>query len=117
MNILTRLFGAAMPEVDVRAVQARLEAKNNSPLVLDVREPNEFRGGHIPGARLIPLGSLSQRMPALPRNREIVCVCRSGSRSRSAVSQLTAAGYQAVNLRGGMIAWSSAGLPVHKGDR
>lgn len=116
MNILTKLFGGGTPEVDARAVHARL-AGSSGPLVLDVREPDEFRGGHISGARHIPLGSLKQRMHALPRGREIVCVCRSGSRSRSAVSQLAAAGFQAVNLRGGMLAWSGAGLPVRRDER
>ena len=116
MNILARLFGGGTPELEARAVHARL-AGSSGPLVLDVREPAEFRAGHIPGARHIPLAALKQRMHGLPRDREIVCVCRSGNRSRAAVSQLTAAGFQAVNLRGGMLAWSGAGLPVRQGER
>jgi rhodanese-related sulfurtransferase len=54
-------------------------------------------------------------MQELPREREIVCVCRSGNRSSSAARQLSAAGFKAANLRGGMIAWRRAGLPVKKG--
>jgi rhodanese-related sulfurtransferase len=65
---------------------------------------------------LIPLGELSLRMKELPRNREIVCVCHSGNRSYTAARQLSAAGYKVSNLRGGMIAWGRAGLPINKGQ-
>ena len=118
-NLLARLrkwLGGSATEVDPRVVHNRL-ATSSGPLILDVREPAEYRSGHIPGAKLIPLGGLAQQMQGLPRGREIVCVCRSGNRSRSAVRQLTAAGYRAVNLRGGMLAWSGAKLPLRKGDR
>lgn len=116
MNLLTKLFGSSTPELDAQAVSARL-AEDQPPLILDVREPQEYRRGHIAGARPIPLGALAQRMGALPRDREIVCVCQSGNRSRAAVNQLAAAGYQALNLRGGMLAWAGANLPVKTGDR
>ncbi|MGE5225955.1 MAG: rhodanese-like domain-containing protein [Planctomycetaceae bacterium] len=85
------------------------------PIVLDVRTPQEFRSGHIRGARSVPLPDLPAALDALPRDRELVCVCASGSRSRRATSMLTRAGLYAVNLRGGMGAWTRAGLPVQRG--
>jgi rhodanese-related sulfurtransferase len=54
-------------------------------------------------------------MGELPKNQEILVVCQSGNRSLSATRQLTSAGFNAVNVRGGMMAWSHAGLPVSKG--
>jgi rhodanese-related sulfurtransferase len=85
------------------------------PIVLDVRTPQEFRSGHIRGARSVPLPDLPATIEALPHDRELVCVCASGSRSRRATSMLTRAGLYAVNLRGGMGAWTRAGLPVQRG--
>lgn len=116
MNFLSKLFGTATPELDAAAVQARLDGAAG-PLVLDVREAYEFTSGHIPGARLMPLGTLAQRMKELPRDREIICVCHSGNRSRSAARHLASAGFKTINLRGGMIAWARAGLPVRKGAK
>lgn len=116
MNLLAQLFGAgSVPQQDPQQVKASL-GQPQKPYVLDVRQPEEFRQGHIAGARLIPLGELDRRMKELPRDREIVCVCRSGSRSGSATRQLNAAGFKAANLRGGMIAWERSGFPVKKGS-
>jgi glyoxylase-like metal-dependent hydrolase (beta-lactamase superfamily II)/rhodanese-related sulfurtransferase len=87
------------------------------PLVLDVREPEEFVGplGHIQGALLIPLDLLELRLPKLAGyvDREIVLVCRAGARSASACAMLENAGFAPVmNLAGGMLAWKDSGLPV-----
>jgi len=76
--------------------------------ILDVREPAEFHGpmGHIPNAQLIPLGALKDSLAALDRERPVVAVCRSGSRSARAVAMLQQAGFaQAANLAGGMLRW------------
>jgi rhodanese-related sulfurtransferase len=82
-------------------------------LALDVREPDEFASGHVVGARLIPLGQLSPRLRELPRDRDIIVVCRSGRRSGEAVRLLRQAGLdRALNLSSGMLAWIEAGLPV-----
>lgn len=78
------------------------------PFVLDVRSPDEFSGeGHIPGAHLVPLASLPQRLNEIPRDRPVVCVCRSGGRSQVAYELLAARGFDNVtNLSGGMVAWN-----------
>jgi rhodanese-related sulfurtransferase len=104
-----------VPEHDPELVKTRLD-QALKPFLLDVRQPDEYQDGHIAGARLIPLGELERRMKELPREQEIVCVCRSGSRSGQAAKVLTAAGYKVTNLQGGMIAWMRAGLPVKKGN-
>ena len=76
--------------------------------IVDVREPEEFDGplGHLPGARLIPLGTLSESSASLDRQKPIVAVCRSGARSAQATVMLAKAGFDKVaNLSGGMLRW------------
>jgi rhodanese-related sulfurtransferase len=87
--------------------------ESNPPLVVDVRMPEEYsQDGHIAGSRLLPLPVLLQRNEELPQDREIVFVCRSGSRSGVACEQLANSGFEnTVNMVGGMIAWKRAGLP------
>jgi rhodanese-related sulfurtransferase len=85
-------------------------------VLLDVREPAEWQVGHVPGAVHVPLGQLEGRFGALPRDQRIVVICRSGNRSGTATAVLVRSGFDAVNLRGGMQAWASAGLPVETGD-
>ena len=87
-------------------------------MLLDVREPSEWRAGHAPRARHIPLNDLERRRKELPAGREIITVCRSGNRSSRAAKLLAADGRTVLNLSGGMRAWSAAGLPVvAKGGR
>lgn len=84
-------------------------------VIVDVREANEWREGHIPGAVHIPLGQLSSQIGRFDRSQELIMVCRSGNRSAAASGALTQAGYEKVsNLQGGMIAWSSRRLPVKR---
>jgi SulP family sulfate permease len=82
------------------------------PLVIDVREPREYQRGHIPQAVNIPLGRFAQaHPPPLPAERQLVFVCRSGSRSLRAVSLLAAApAARAAVLEGGMLVWEAANL-------
>ena len=87
-------------------------AADTGALLLDVREPAEWQAGHAPAARHIPLGALAGRIDELPRDRTLICICRSGNRSAQATRQLGDAGYRAVNMQGGMRAWSAAGLPM-----
>jgi phage shock protein E len=89
--------------------------KSPRPFLLDVRTPNEYKEVHISGAELIPLNEISSKLNRIPKEREIICVCASGSRSSVATRQLTAQGYTVSNLRGGMSQWIQAGLPTKKG--
>lgn len=92
-------------------------AHDPPPVVLDVREPEEFVGelGHVRGALLVPLDTLRPRLPKLHgyTDRMIVLVCRAGARSASACALLSQAGFGDVrNLTGGMLAWRDAKLDV-----
>lgn len=112
---LKRLLGK--PYASVRPEQAAALVADGAVL-LDVREPVEWRAGHAPGARHIPLGQLSDRIGELPTDRPVVTACRSGARSRQAAALLAGDHRQVYNLAGGMRAWVDAGLAVQaKGGR
>src|SRR5579859_1113440 len=102
-------IAARTPQVSARAAAALLA---DGAVLLDVREPGEWRAGHAPQAILIPMGDVRARLDELPQARRIVVVCRSGGRSAAITGALRASGYDAVNLTGGMCAWTAAGLPV-----
>jgi rhodanese-related sulfurtransferase len=81
--------------------------------LLDVREQAEWDEYQIPGATLIPLGELAERVDELPKDEEIVVVCRSGNRSQEGRDILLRAGFSKVSsMAGGMIEWRDAGHPV-----
>lgn len=98
------------------AADAAQLLERGEAVLLDVREPDEWRAGHAPGAVHVPLDELTQNLDALPRDRRIVAVCRSGARSERATKALRAAGLQVDNLLGGMKAWQAAGLPLEPRD-
>lgn len=111
-------FGAwaGVASVDVKQGAA---LQSQGALVIDVREPNEYAESHTPGTTLIPLGQLESRLPELRahQNQPVVLFCRSGQRSARAQEILAKAGFtKAVNMEGGLIAWSKAGLPVVTGE-
>jgi len=115
MSLFSALFGPPVPTLKPADVQEKLK-NGKRPFLLDVREKQERRDGFISGSKLIPLRQLSGRMKELPKDREIVCVCRSGNRSRSAARQLISAGYSASNMKGGMLAWGWSKLPMKRGN-
>ena len=85
--------------------------------ILDIRQPDEWAAVHIPGATLIPLGDLPGRLSEVPRDRDVVVVCRSGSRSRSGRDILLGAGFTRVtSMTGGVREWQAAGLPTESGS-
>jgi rhodanese-related sulfurtransferase len=114
MDLFARLFGSPVTSLKTMELQEKIKGANR-PFILDVRQPEEFREGHIAGAGLIPLGQLKNNLSELPKQREIVCVCESGSRSRSAARMLASEGYQVFDLQGGMSAWQQEKLPIKKG--
>lgn len=90
-----------------------LYQKMENVRMIDVRQPDEFHGdlGHIPGAELIVLDNLPEHINSLPKDKTIVFVCRSGSRSARATSFALASGMQHVyNLKGGMLLWNELHL-------
>ncbi len=81
-------------------------ARNGQALVIDVRESSEYKNGHIPRSRHIPLGQLLQRLKEVNKSHTVVVVCQSGNRSSRACEMLQQAGYTKVfNLSGGMNSW------------
>lgn len=114
MDLLKLLFGPPIPTVTPEEAQAKLKGKP-APFILDVRQPEEYAEVRLAGAKLIPLSELGGRLKELPKDRAILCVCRSGNRSSSAARQLLAAGYTVINLKGGLLGWQAAQLPVKTG--
>ena len=84
--------------------------------LLDVREADEWDAGHAPEAVWIPMGELQARVDDLPRDRRIVAICRSGGRSHTVAAALLGAGFDAVNLDGGMRAWAAEDFEVVASD-
>ncbi|HKD66143.1 MAG TPA: MBL fold metallo-hydrolase [Candidatus Binataceae bacterium] len=94
-------------------------ASGNPPLLLDVREEDEYNGelGHIAGSILVPLKDLPARAAEFDGSKggEVVAICRAGVRSTTAGAILTGLGFEHVyNMRGGMLDWLDAGLPVER---
>lgn len=108
MGLFTRA-----PSTDPADLAERLA--QGSVYILDVRQPNEWRQGHIHGSRNVPLMQVKSRLATLPRDKTIVTVCASGHRSAAAARTLRRSGHQVENLKGGMHAWSRAALPVERG--
>jgi rhodanese-related sulfurtransferase len=84
--------------------------------LIDIREADEWKAGHAPMAVHIPLGELGTAAEALSRTNPLIFICRSGRRSDHAVGALVKAGYNAINLAGGMHAWQQAGGSVVRDD-
>lgn len=80
--------------------------------ILDVREPDEFAAGHVPGATNLPLSQLGDRVGEVPTDGPVYVICELGGRSARATGTLTAAGVDAIDIAGGTAAWRQAGHPV-----
>jgi len=105
---------AAYPR-EIPVEQATAE-RDSGAFILDVRQPGEWNEFHIPGSTLIPLGELAARVDELPRDQEIVVVCRSGNRSAQGRDILLDAGFaQVTSMAGGVTQWRTAGYPTVSG--
>jgi rhodanese-related sulfurtransferase len=101
------------PEISV--AQAA-EKRSTGAFILDVREQDEWDEIHIPDATLIPLGQLEGRLSEVPRDQEVVVVCRSGNRSKTGRDLLLQAGFKNVtSMAGGMKEWQAQGFPTASG--
>ncbi|WP_309235451.1 MBL fold metallo-hydrolase [Streptomyces sp. TRM64462] len=105
--------GVAVGRVDVGEARRRT-VRGGGAVLVDVREGDEWRAGHAPGAVHVPLSGLRGRcaLPGAAQGRDLVVVCRSGQRSQEAARLLIARGADAVDVVGGMRAWAGAGFPV-----
>ncbi|SIS99791.1 rhodanese-like domain-containing protein [Alicyclobacillus vulcanalis] len=104
----------SLPSKGVRSIspdelKQLLKDKKSGAQLVDVREPSEFRSGHIQGFQNIPLGELAHRSDALDKERPVVVMCRSGARSARAAKWLARHGFRDVrNLSGGIMAWNAS---------
>ena len=96
-------------------LEAAQLVKDAQAVLLDVREPDEWRTVRAPEALHIPMRQLSTSTDQLPSTGIIACICHVGQRSAVVAEALVGAGYDAVNVAGGMDAWQAAGLPVEVG--
>lgn len=104
---------APAPEVDLEALAGR----GPETVVLDVREPAEYAGGHVPGAVNLPQAELASRLEEIPRDRLVLTICQGGFRSLRAAQFLRQIGYERVaSVAGGTAAWREAGRPVDMGE-
>ena len=102
----------SVPEIAVDELAGFLAA---GAVVIDVREPDEYAAGHIPGAWPLPLGEVAARHGEVPTDQPVYLVCRSGARSLRAAEYLRGVGVDAVNVAGGTLAWVDAGRAVVAG--
>lgn len=110
LDRLLRRDPDALPH-SVRADRA-FALLDSGGVLVDVREPGEWRTGHAPRARHVPLDRLEREAKRLPRDVPVVVMCASGMRSRGAAARLRAEGYRATSLSGGLTAWRAAGGSV-----
>lgn len=97
------------PEIDVDQLAKAHEERAS---VVDVREPSEFHGGHVPGAVLMPMGQLASRLDEIESDRPVYVVCATGNRSAAMTDLLVSRGYDAYSVAGGTAAWGRSGRPV-----
>jgi rhodanese-related sulfurtransferase len=103
-------FSSSVPSVS--ATEAAQKLRDGSAVLVDVRHPEEYAGGHAHGALNCPLPSLNQCVDKLKRFTEVYVICQSGGRSAAAVSVLLSSNVRAINVSGGTSAWRSLGLPI-----
>ena len=115
--VATLAFAAepAVSLVSQEALLARQQQGDSALFVLDVRTPEEFAAGHIPGAVNIPHDQVAARLMDVPKDKDVVIYCRSGRRSAIAAEALAANGYTRLgHLEGDMQAWEAKGRPVER---
>jgi rhodanese-related sulfurtransferase len=103
----------SVTEITVDELAQRMAAGDP---VFDVRRPDEYADGHVPGAVLIPLHDVPDRVEEFPSDREFLLICRTGARSMRAAEFLEQFGRTGVNVAGGTMAWVATGRSVVEGD-
>jgi rhodanese-related sulfurtransferase len=101
-----------VPEIDV-AELVKLRAEGAT--LIDVREPDEYEEAHVPGAVLVPLATVPDRLDEVPSEGPVYVICAKGGRSLRAAEFYRSQGLDAVNVAGGTTAWVEAGEPVDTG--
>ncbi len=99
----------AVPQADISSVPPTFD---ETVILLDVREDDEWQRGHAPGALHIPMGQIPARIAEIDSAATLYVVCQAGGRSQRVAQYLAQNGYAPINLSGGMLAWAGAGRPV-----
>lgn len=108
------MVSAMIPQIDIDGLAVVVEA---GPVrLVDVREPDEFASGHVPGAVSIPLSELSDRVDELRGDGDLYMICAAGSRSQMACEFAASLGIDTINVDGGTSAWVRSGRDVVIGD-
>jgi rhodanese-related sulfurtransferase len=101
-----------MSEIEQVSVEEAIALSTGTSRLIDVREPDEWEAGHAPQAYSLPMSQLSERIGELSPDDTLLVICHAGGRSAKVTQTLTAAGYSAINVDGGMLAWAAAGGEV-----
>ena len=112
VGIFDCLLGPSAQDIAPEEAYQRHFETDQPTMIVDVRQPMEWKEGVIPGAARIPLTQIGQRIEELPRDHQLLAICRSSHRSPIAARRLKKAGFEVVNVEGGMQAWRERGLPV-----
>jgi rhodanese-related sulfurtransferase len=102
-----------VPEIDVDELEA---LRAGGVVLFDVREPDEYEDAHVPGAVLVPLATVPDRVDEFPTEGPVYIICAAGGRSRRAAGFLRGTGVDAINVAGGTRAWLAAGKPHSRGS-
>ncbi|MEP6480536.1 MAG: rhodanese-like domain-containing protein [Rhodoglobus sp.] len=100
-----------LPEINA---DEAIELVAGGAILIDVREQGEWDAGHAPGAQLLPMSVIRGRLDELPADRQLLVICELGGRSLRVTSLLRQAGYDAVNVAGGMSTWVAVGGPIEQ---
>lgn len=104
----------SVPEVDIDDV---VRGRDEGVVLIDVRQPEEYDAGHVPGARLIPLSEVGLRVAEVPTGEPVHVICHLGGRSEKAVEFLRQRGVDAYSVDGGTKAWVDSGHPTVTGPK
>ncbi|ANE78717.1 sulfurtransferase [Mycobacterium adipatum] len=102
-----------IPQIEVSALPVTFD---DSVVLLDVREPDEWQRGHVAGAQHIPLGDVPARIDEIDRDATLYVICHAGGRSQRVAQYLVRNGFEPTNVTGGMLSWVQAGRPVCTDD-
>lgn len=123
MGLLSRRMSSAniVPEIDIAEFMARIDAAaaaGKELKIIDVREPDEYHEGHVPGALLVPLGTVPENVSAFETEADepVLVICRSGGRSMQAAEFVVGHGANPINVAGGTLAWIEAGNDIVTGS-
>ena len=112
MGFLDYFLGPDAEKVSPAEAYRKHTGEDGDALIVDVRQPAEWKSGTIPGAARVPLTHLGSSLDELPRDRQLLTICASNHRSPLAARRLKKAGFDVLDVSGGIEAWREAGLPI-----